>query len=177
MRFRQALGIAAAVAAAALAPAAARAGKLQVGQPAPPLVLTTLDGGHVDTRDLSGDVVIVTFWATWCGPCHKELPLLSEYAARHAAQGLRVLAFSLDSPDALPEVRAFSAKLSFPTGLLGGAWAGDYGRIWRIPVSFVIGRDGRLVDNGWDDHEPAWTAQRLQRIVDPLLGPATQNSK
>jgi peroxiredoxin len=159
------------LAAAALASLASQAAKLEVGQPAPPLVLTTLDGHRVATRDLIGNVVIVTFWATWCGPCHKELPLLSDYAARHADQGLRVLAFSLDSADALPDVRNFAAKLSFPTGLLGSAWAGDYGRIWRIPVSFVIGRDGRLVDNGWDDRKPTWTAERLQRIVDPLLAP------
>lgn len=171
MRFKQVLRGTVVSVALALAPLAVQAAKLEVGQPAPPLVLTTLDGRKIATRDLLGDVVIVTFWATWCGPCHKELPVLSDYAQRHAQQGLRVLAFSLDSPDALPEVRAFASRLSFPTGLLGSAWAGDYGRIWHIPVSFVIDRDGRLVDNGWDDHEPTWTVERLQRIVDPLLIP------
>lgn len=177
MHFRHALNIVTLLAAAALAPLGAHAAKLEVGQPAPPLVLTTLDGHRVATRDLIGNVVIVTFWATWCGPCHKELPLLSDYAAGHADQGLRVLAFSLDSADALPEVRDFATKLSFPTGLLGSAWAGDYGRIWRIPVSFVIGRDGRLVDNGWNDREPTWTAERLQRIVDPLLAPDHKHTR
>lgn len=168
MHFKRVLA-AAVFAATLLGAHPAQAAKLEVGQPAPPLVLTTLDGHRVATRDLSGDVVIVTFWATWCGPCRKELPLLSDYAERHAQQGLRILAFSIDGPDALAEVRAVAAKLSYPTGLLGSAWAGDYGRIWRIPVSFVIGRDGRLVDNGWNDHDPAWTAERLRRIVDPLL--------
>lgn len=86
-----------------------QAAKLEVGQPAPPLVLTTLDGHKIATRDLLGKVVIVTFWATWCGPCHEELPVLSDYAQRHAQQGLQVLAFSLDSPDALPEVRTFAS--------------------------------------------------------------------
>lgn len=180
MRFKHAFKIAAILAALVLNPHISEAAKLTVGQPAPPLVLTTLDGHHLATRDMLGEVVIVTFWATWCGPCHKELPLLSDYAARHASQGLRVLAFTLDSPDALPEVRSMASTLSFPTGFLGSAWAGDYGRIWHIPVSFVIGRDGRLVDNGWNDREPTWTAERLQQIVDPLLasppkgiGPAT----
>lgn len=172
MRFKQTFQAAALCATMALAPAVpVQAAKLEVGQPAPPLVLTTLDGHKIATRDLLGKVVIVTFWATWCGPCHKELPVLSAYAQRHAQQGLRVLAFSLDSPDALPEVRSFASTLSFPTGLLGSAWAGDYGRIWRIPVSFVIDRDGRLMVNGWNDHEPALTAEKLRRIVDPLLIP------
>ena len=112
---------------------------------------------------------MVSFWATWCPHCIDELPLLSKYAEQHADQGLTVLAFSLDSPDALPEVKRRSANLSFPTGLLGSAWAGEYGRIWRLPVSFVIDRAGRLVDNGWDDEQPVWTPQRLKRVLDPLL--------
>lgn len=147
----------------------ASAGNLELGKPAPPLVLTTLSGQQVATQDLLGDVVIVTFWATWCAPCRQELAILSEYAEHHAQQGLRVLAFSLDGANELPQVRDIASKLSFPVGLLGSSWAGEYGRIWRVPVSFVIDRSGRLVDNGWKDPEPAWTAKRLARVVDPLF--------
>jgi cytochrome c biogenesis protein CcmG, thiol:disulfide interchange protein DsbE len=148
---------------------ASASSNLLVGKPAPPLVLHTLDGGVIATRDLIGKVVILTFWATWCEPCQEELPLLSVYAARHAKEGLEVLGFSLDGADALPAVRKIAAGLSFPVGLLGSAWAGDYGRMWRIPVSFTINREGILVDNGWDDPAPVWTAESLERIVTPLL--------
>lgn len=150
-------------------PPGARADALAPGQPAPPLVLHALDGRHIASHALPGKIVIVTFWATWCGPCREELPLLSRYAAQHAADGVEVLGFSLDDADALPQVRALAGTLSFPVGLLGSAWAGGYGRIWRMPVSFVIGRDGRLVDNGWRDPAPAWTAARLERVIGPLL--------
>ena len=161
------------LAAAGLPPALALANGLAVGQPAPPLVLQTLDERTVSTRDLLGQVVLATFWATWCEPCREELPLFSAYAAQHAQQGLRVLGFSLDSPDALPNVRKVAASLSFPVGLMGSPYAGDYGRIWRIPVSFVIDRAGRLAHNGWTDDEQPWTKPQLQRVVDPLLGSAT----
>ncbi|WP_296228617.1 TlpA disulfide reductase family protein [Ralstonia sp. UBA689] len=147
----------------------AHAASLDVGRPAPSLVLQTLDGRSIATEALRGHVVILTFWATWCGPCHQELPLLSEYAAKHAHQGLRVLGFSLDEPASLPAVREMTAGLSFPVGLLGSAYAGGYGRIWRIPVNFTIDRNGLLADNGWDSREPAWTAERLERVVTPLL--------
>ena len=146
-----------------------QASTLEVGQQAPPLVLHTLGGRAIATRDLIGQVVIATFWATWCDPCREELPLLSAYAALRAQQGLQVLGFSLDGPEDLPKVREVAARLSFPVGLLGSPWAGAYGRIWRIPVSFVIDRAGRLADNGWDDRQPVWTRERLQRVVDPLL--------
>ncbi|ANJ67296.1 hypothetical protein A9404_07790 [Halothiobacillus diazotrophicus] len=152
-----------------ITPQSAEANGLVLGQPAPPLVLHTLDGHYIATRDLLGQVVIVTFWASWCDPCREELPILSAYAKAHRHQGLTVLGFSLDGPDELPQVRKIAAELSFPVGLLGSAWAGDYGRIWQIPVSFVIDRSGKLVDNGWDDEQRAWTQARLDKVVTPLL--------
>lgn len=147
----------------------AAAGDLAVGRAAPPLTLRTLDGGEISTGSLRGKVVILNFWATWCVPCREEMPLLSDYAARHAGQGLVVLGFSLDSPGALSEVKRAAAGLSFPVGLLGTAWAGDYGRMWRLPVSFVIDRDGILRHDGWQDEQQPLTAEGLDRIVTPLL--------
>jgi len=147
----------------------ASARSLAVGKPAPPLVLHALDGKTIATHDLAGQVVILAFWATWCEPCCLELPVMSAYAKRHAADGLRILGFSLDDADDLPKVRQMAADLAFPVGLLGGAYAGEYGRIWTLPVSFVVDRQGRLAHNGWDDKQGAWTTERLQAIVDPLL--------
>lgn len=147
----------------------AHANDLVIGQPAPPITLTTLDGQQIATHDLRGKVVIVTFWATWCAPCRKELPLLSRYARQHAKDGLVVLGFSLDTPDELDKVRAVSRTLDFPVGLLGDPHVPGYGRVWRLPVSFTIDRYGRLVDDGWKDSTPEWTTLRLQRVVTPLL--------
>lgn len=140
-----------------------------MGQPAPPATLVTLDGRHLATQDLLGRVVILTFLATWCGPCREELPLHSDYLQEHASRGLTVLGFSLDTPDILDRVRAMAAPLHFPVGLLSASSAPGYGRIWRIPVSFTIDRAGRLADDGWKDKPPVWTRERLERVVAPLL--------
>jgi cytochrome c biogenesis protein CcmG, thiol:disulfide interchange protein DsbE len=165
---RRALVLCAAGGTSAL-PLTARAHHLALGKPAPPLTLHTLDGPDIATSSLIGKVVIATFWATWCEPCRDELPLLSDYAARHAQDGLQVLGFSLDTPESLAAVRKIAATLSFPVGLLPSPWAGDYGRIWRLPVNFTIDRAGMLINNGWDDAQPAWTEERLRRLVTPLL--------
>jgi cytochrome c biogenesis protein CcmG/thiol:disulfide interchange protein DsbE len=155
-------------------PSVSRANELRLGAAAPPAVLVTLDGRRIATADLTGQVVILTFWATWCVPCRDELPLLSAYERAHAAQGLTVLAFSLDTPDNLARVREIARNYAFPSGLLAVSSAPGYGRIWHIPVNFTIDRQGVLIDDGWKDKPPVWTAERLERIVTPLL--LTSNS-
>jgi peroxiredoxin len=154
-----------------LAPTA-QANDLKVGGQAPEATLVTLDGQRISTAQLRGDVVILAFWATWCEPCHEELPLLSDYAARHAGAGLRVLGFSLDTAETLPEVQKVARTLSFPVGFLERSSAPGYGRIWRLPVNFTIDRLGRLVVDGWKEKKPVWTAERLEQIVTPLLATA-----
>jgi cytochrome c biogenesis protein CcmG/thiol:disulfide interchange protein DsbE len=151
---------------------ASRANELHLGAAAPPAVLVTLDGHRIATADLMGQVVILTFWATWCVPCRQELPLLSAYAQAHAAQGLTVLAFSLDTPEDLARVREVARNYQFPAGLMALSSAPGYGRIWHIPVNFTIDRQGVLIDDGWKDKHPVWTAERLERLVTPLLATA-----
>jgi cytochrome c biogenesis protein CcmG, thiol:disulfide interchange protein DsbE len=161
---------AALIAAEGLRGVAAIADELRVGAHAPAATLVTLDGSRISTTDLSGNVVILTFWATWCSPCRDELTLLSRYAAQNAGLGLRVLGFTLDTDDELSEVRKVAGSLSFPVGLLARSSAPGYGRIWRLPVNFTIDRRGQLADNGWEYTKPAWTSERLGQIVSPLLG-------
>ncbi len=145
------------------------AAHLETGRPAPSLTVQGLDGQRLALDDLRGKIVILTFWATWCIPCRAELPLLAEYQALHRQDGLEILAISLDKPGSVAEVRRIAAELNFPVGLLGSAWAGDYGRMWRLPVSFVIDRNFILRHDGWQDDQQPWTEQRLDRLVTPLL--------
>ena len=147
----------------------AQANDVVVGKLAPPITLHTIDGQKIASRDLIGKVVIVTFWASYCEPCQAELPLLSAYAEQHAKQGLVVLGFSLDSLGDIDNVKKVAKNLYFPVGLLPNQYADGYGRIWRMPVSFVINRARILVDDGWKDEQPIWTKERLHRLVDPLL--------
>lgn len=149
--------------------AAAWAGGLKVGAPAPAATLVTLDGQRISSADLLGRVVILTFWATWCSPCREELPLLSDYLVSHGAARLAILGFCLDTRDKLTEVRRVAQSLRFPVGLMSASSAPGYGRIWRLPVSFTIDAQGRLAADGWKEKTPAWTRERLDEIVTPLL--------
>jgi peroxiredoxin len=165
-------GVAVCLAYGALRSRTVWAGGLHVGAPAPAATLVTLDGQRISTAELHGQVVILTFWATWCSPCRDELPLLSEYLATHADAGLRILGFSLDTREELAEVRRVAQSLRFPVGFMSDSSAAGYGRIWRLPVSFTIDRHGLLVEDGWKENHAAWTRERLDQLVTPLLASA-----
>ena len=165
-------GLAACIASVAVRSPAAWAGALRVGEPAPPATLHTLEGERISSNDLRGQVVILTFWATWCTPCREELPLLSDYLASHAGAGLQILGFSLDTRERLEQVRQVAHSLRFPVGLMSDSSAPGYGRIWRLPVSFTIDRQGRLAEDGWKEKKPVWTRERLDQLVTPLLAGA-----
>ena len=164
-------GLGACLACNGLGAAPAWAGGLTVGAPAPAATLGTLDGQRISSSELLGQVVILTFWATWCSPCREELPLLSDYLVSHQAAGLSILGFCLDTREKLAEVRRVAQSLRFPVGFMSDSSAPGYGRIWRLPVSFTIDRQGRLAEDGWKEKKPAWTRERLEALVTPLLAP------
>ena len=140
----------------------------KVGQPAPAAKFKTLDGEQIDLASLRGDVVILTFWATWCQYCRQELGDLSDYYRDHRSEGLRVFAISADDAPDLAQVQQRARDYPFPVAVAGDADVSRYGRIWRLPLTFVIDRSGILRRDGWSDM-PAVTRAQLEDSVTPLL--------
>jgi len=66
-------------------------------------------------------------------------------------------------------VKRVAQSVRFPMGLMSDSSAPGYGRIWRLPVSFTIDRQGRLAEDGWKEKHPVWTQERLDEVVTPLL--------
>jgi peroxiredoxin len=115
-----------------------------VGAPAPDFTLEDLDGNPVRLADQQGQVVLVNFWATWCGPCRLEMP---ELQARYDAlkdQGFTVLAVNLDEPRDDAALFAQDLGLSFPVLLDPGATVNDRYRVRGYPTTYFIDRDGNV---------------------------------
>lgn len=115
---------------------------------APPFSVVTIDGQHVSMDSLAGKVVLIDFWATWCGPCNGALPQIQSIADKFAGQPFVVLSVSLDSDDA--KWRAFVKKnnmtwLQTRDGGLGGKLSKIFG-VNAIPATFTIDADGVLED-------------------------------
>jgi peroxiredoxin len=138
------------------------------GKAAPAMDLKFLDGSRFALAEQTGKVVVINFWATWCAPCRAEMPAFDAYYRQHQAEGLQIIAISMDDPKDEAKVREVMRAFSFPAGLVRDSNIKGYGRIWRIPLTFVIDRRGILRRDGWYG-EPGIDLPLLEKIVTPLL--------
>jgi peroxiredoxin len=141
---------------------------LEVGKPAPPLEAKTIDGKNFSLADAAGKVVIVNFWATWCDPCRKEMPAMETYYKKYKDKGLRILAISMDDPEDADKVREVMKSYSYPAAFQRNADYSGFGRIWRMPMTFIIDRQGILRKDG-DVGPPSIDLELLEKVVTPLL--------
>jgi peroxiredoxin len=114
------------------------------GELIPDFNLPTLDGRKVRLSDLRGSPVLINFWATWCGPCKQEMPLLVEQYNWNKGKGLRVLAIDTLANDNVADMRAFAKqfRMNFDvlvdeTDAVAGGW-----QVMGLPTTFFVTPDG-----------------------------------
>ncbi len=107
--------------------------------------LKDANGASVKLSDYRGKVVLLNFWATWCGPCGVEVPWFTEFEQRYKSQGFAVLGVSMDE-DGWPAVKPYLAdhKVNYRVLLGNDTIAQLYGGLDSLPTSFVIDKAGRV---------------------------------
>jgi thiol-disulfide isomerase/thioredoxin len=109
-------------------------------------VLKDMNGDEVKLADYKGKVILLNFWATWCGPCKYEIPWFVELQEKYREKGVVFLGFSVDDP--VDKLKPFAAEYKVNYPILVGDGREDvqdaYGPVWGIPITFMIARDGRL---------------------------------
>jgi peroxiredoxin len=134
---------------------------------APAFSLPDLVGKKIQLKEFRGKLVLLNFFATWCGPCREEMPGMERLFRAHHDKGFVVLAVNLQ--ESAKTVRPFvqQLKLSFPTVLDGeGSVSREYG-VRALPVSFLIGRDGNILWRaiGGRDWESAQARRYFAQLV------------
>ncbi len=127
------------------APGTEGAEQAMIGQPAPEFTLKDLDGNPVSLKDLRGRVVLLDFWATWCGPCRMAMPHLEAFHKELADQGVKV--FGINLRENAATVRKFMDAQKFTMPILldaDGKVAASY-RVSGIPHTVIIGKDGQVL--------------------------------
>ena len=112
---------------------------------APNFNLKTADGKTIELKKLQGKVVVVNFWATWCGPCKAEIPGFLEVYKQYKSKGLEIVGISLDQ-DGWKPVKPFVEhyRITYPVVVGDSRLADAYGGIDAIPTTFVIDKKGNI---------------------------------
>ena len=108
--------------------------------------LKDVEGQDVKLASLKGKVVLLDFWATWCGPCKIEIPWFIEFQKKYGTDGLQVVGVSVDDTQA--RLKPYVTKMNMNYLVLQGLDHDDiqdaYGPLFGIPVTVVISRDGKM---------------------------------
>jgi thiol-disulfide isomerase/thioredoxin len=118
----------------------------QKPQQAPNIKLKAQDGKIVELAKLRGKVVAINFWATWCGPCRKEIPGMMEVYSQYKAKWFEILGVALDE-DGWDVVKPYieKSKMTYPVVVGDGNLAQAYGGIDAIPATFFVDKKGNVV--------------------------------
>ena len=122
---------------------------------APEIKLTALDGKPIALGEIRGKVVLLNFWATWCGPCRAEIPDLIELQKKYPDK-LQVLGLAVDedSPD---DVKQYAGKvgINYPVAIPPAELRAKFGGIPALPTSFLLDTQGRIVQKHVGLSDPA----------------------
>ncbi|MGB0910046.1 MAG: TlpA disulfide reductase family protein [Nitrospirales bacterium] len=141
-----------------------------IGAPSPPFTLGDLEGRQVSLSDFSGKVVLLNFWATWCGPCRVEMPAMEALYQEMKGKGLAIVAVSVDAQGTVV-TRPFQEAmgLTFPilhdsdyeVGLSYGART--------LPITYIIDRQGIIRHRVFGARD--WNGAKAKELIQELLDP------
>lgn len=145
----------------------AQSGPITVGQDVPAFTLTTFGGETINTADLSGKVIVVNFWASWCKPCEQEAFEL-EAAYQSYKDAGEVIFLGVDYVDTEPEALGFINKfgLTYANGPDMRTKISQMFRIQGVPETYIIDREGKLA---YVKKGPFLSTGEIQSVINQVL--------
>ena len=143
--------------------------------PAPDFTLTTLDGAQIRLSSLKGRVVVINFWASWCGPCRQEAPILERVWQEYKDKGVVVIGVAYTDTEANAKAFLQQYGSTYPNGLDIGTKISEMYNIQGVPETFIIDRAGNItqffkipfVD---DPAQNIYGSRQLTDAIDAALG-------
>lgn len=138
----------------------------------PAFSLTDVNGRTLSPETLKGKVVLINFWATWCGPCREEIPELIALQEHYKDQ-LIVVGLSVDEQKTPAEVKAFAAaqSINYPVAIADMTLQKAFGGVTAVPATFVVNPEGGIVQRHVGLLEPEMTEHEI-RVLSHLPSPA-----
>ena len=134
---------------------------------APDFTLPARDGGEVHLSELKGQVVMINFWATWCGPCRQEMPLLQQIHAKYEPLGFTMLGVNVEPDSAAAQNWLKGMAVSFPIVFDRKSEVSSIFGVEAMPSSILIDREGRIrhVHRGYKPGDEAVYADLVRGLV------------
>ena len=133
------------------------------GMPAPDFALKSSTGENLRLSEYRGDVVMINFWATWCGPCRQEMPLLDELYTRYERVGFSLLGVNIDDDSQRAMDMISELGVSFPVLFDNRKEVSKLYQVDAMPVTVLVDREGKVrhVHHGY---KPGYEQQYLDEI-------------
>jgi thiol-disulfide isomerase/thioredoxin len=138
--------------------------------PAPAFKVQTLDGKPLSLSDYQSKVILLNFWATWCGPCRSEIPDLVELQNKYKDQ-LQIIGLVVDDNDE-DAVKKFAARfgINYPIAMATDELRMEYGGIPALPTSFVLDGEGRVVQKHEGLRDPVLYEVEIRSLLGLPIG-------
>jgi len=137
------------------------------GGPAPDFTLKSLTGKNMKLSELAGNVVLINFWASWCGPCREEMPLLNELHNRYEPLGFTVLGVNVEEDVNAAKGFLKNFPADFPVLLDNTNRVSRQYKVVAMPTTVVVDRDGnmRFLHQGYKSGDEAKYRQMVKKLV------------
>ncbi len=146
---------------------AGSAGAAAVSGPAPDFTLKSRDGSNIKLSELRGQVVMVNFWASWCGPCRQEMPLLDQLYQRYQPMGFTLLGVNVEEDSAAADRVLKEIPVTFPILYDSKNSVSESYQVRAMPSTVLIDRDGniRYLHKGYQPGYEEDYQQQIRQLV------------
>ena len=139
----------------------------EVGKPAPDFTLKSLGGKNLKLSEMAGSVVLINFWASWCGPCREEMPLLNSLHNKYEPLGFTVLGVNVEQDVKGAKGFLKNFPVDFPVLFDSDNRVSEQYKVITMPTTVVVDRDGnmRFLHQGYKSGDEAKYRQMVKQLV------------
>lgn len=136
-------------------------------QAAPDFTLKSLDGKNLRLDEYRGQVVLINFWASWCGPCRQEMPVLDRLHQRYESAGFAVLGINVEGEEAPARELLKKVPVTFPVLIDEGQRVSKLYNLQAMPSTVVVDRDGKIryIHLGYRPGDEAGYVEMVKQLI------------
>lgn len=136
---------------------------IEIGKPAPDFTLKSLTGKNLNLTEQRGKIIVINFWASWCGPCRTEMPVLQKFYEKYQDLGVSVWGVNVEQENQAGRDFLADLNLSFPILFDASNTLSETYQVEAMPTTIIVDRDG-LVRYAYQGYKPGYEKKYAKAI-------------